>query len=106
MKFLPLFLVCLLLPFLARADGKTEYVTGAFAGIEEGDYMYFKLRTSAGIEAFMISRDSKSAEEVMANPARYAGRKCRAKIEIAKEYIPEAGEQMEVKTLIGIEWLR
>ena len=52
----------------------------------------------------MMDPDSKSVAQVLDNPKRFIGKKCRAKIETSREFIEEAGQTMEVTTLVGVEW--
>lgn len=79
-------------------------VEGTFTGIEEGDYMHWKMRTKAGEVTWFILKPDDSVEKVLKKPKAFIGRKCRITYKKSTETIPEAGGKMEVEQIISVEW--
>ena len=77
---------------------------GTFTGIEEGDYMHWKMRTAAGEATWFILNPDDSVETVLKNPQAFIGRPCRITWKKSTENIPEAGGNMEVEQILSVEW--
>ena len=77
---------------------------GTFTGIEQGDYMHWRMRTKTGEATWFILDPGDSVEKVLQNPAAYIGRQCRITWKKSTENIPEAGGNMEVEQILSVEW--
>lgn len=81
-------------------------VDGTFIGIEEGDYAHWQMRSKDGEEvSFFILRPDASIENVLENPKKYAGKKCRVTTKKGMEDIPEAGGKQEIEQVLSVEWI-
>jgi len=55
--------------------------------------------------SYFILKGDATVDKVLGKPKAYVGRKCRVKLKISMENIPEAGGKMEVTQVLGVEWL-
>jgi len=89
----------------APAKPKTALTAeGTFTGIEQGDYMHWKMHTKAGDVSYFILKPDASVEKVLKNPKPFTGRKCRITWKKTTENIPEAGGKMEIEQIVSVEW--
>gem|GEM_PF-7036749 len=80
---------------------------GVFTGIDQGDYAHWKMRTADGKEvSYFILRPDASVEKVIANPKKFAGKKCRVTWKKSVENIPEGGGKMEIEQILSVEWTK
>lgn len=85
----------------AAAHGQTD---GTFAGIEQGDYGHFLVKTGAGKqESFFILRPDKSVQAFLDHPDKLKGRKVRVHWEERDENIPEAGGRQRIKVVTKVD---
>jgi hypothetical protein len=101
-------LVALALAALALPGRTAESVTltGTFQGIEQGDYAYFLLRTDAGAdESLMILQTDAALDEFVEKADALKGVRVKARVEDRKEHIPEAGGEIDVRVIVGVEKL-
>ena len=90
-------------PLLA-APAKKGQSDGTFAGIEQGDYAHFRLKSAKGKEeSFFILRPDKSVDSYLKNEAKLKGRKVRVHWEERDEQIPEAGGKQRIKIATRVE---
>lgn len=80
---------------------------GIFQGITQGDYYYVNITDNNGIEhGFMILESFVGQKDIdFENPMRQTGKKCRFTWMRQKNYIPEAGEELERDKLISFAWI-
>ena len=76
---------------------------GTFAGIEQGDYAHFLVKTPKGQESYFILRPDKSVQSYLDNPNKLKGRKIRVYWEERNENIPEAGGKQKIKLVTKVE---
>lgn len=89
----------------AKTAAAAQVTVGIFAGIEEGDYAHWNMRTAAGKElSLFVLRPDASVEKVLENPKAFAGRKCKVTWKESTEDIPEAGGKMKVQQILSVEW--
>lgn len=89
-----------------KAEAASSTVEGVFKGVEEGDYMHWKMRVGGEDVSYFVLRPEPSVEKVLENPDSYVGRKCRATIKTSMENIQEAGGKIEVEQVLSVEWLK
>jgi hypothetical protein len=91
----------------ARSSGGAKVTAGVFAGIEEGDYFHWNMRTTGGEEvSYFILHPDASVDRVLEDPAAYVGRRCRVTWKKSTEDIPEAGGKMQVEQILSVQWLK
>ncbi|HLP57228.1 MAG TPA: hypothetical protein VK186_00290 [Candidatus Deferrimicrobium sp.] len=80
---------------------------GIFRGISQGDYYYVNITDNNGIEhGFMILEGFVGQKDIdFENPMKQAGKKCRFTWMRQKNFIPEAGEELEREKLISFAWI-
>jgi len=84
----------------------TSELTGTFQGIEQGDYAYFKLHTDAGAdESLMILQTDAAIDDFVEHADSLVGTRVKVRIEDRKQDIPEAGGEIDVRVLLGVEKL-
>ncbi len=111
MKTLSLLLGLLLAgPSLVLAEkpsaAPTNVSTGVFAGIEQGDYFYLKLKPSSGEEeSFMILDDGNGLKAFVDKPKKFMGKKIRVEWQEREVEIPEAGGKIQTKVAVGAKKL-
>lgn len=89
----------------SKAKVAAKVTEGTFAGIEEGDYFHWNMRSKSGEEvSFFILNPDDSVDKVVENPKAFAGRKCRVTWKKSTENIPEAGGKMEIEQILSVEW--
>ncbi len=86
-----------------RAEEKTEGASGStegtFAGIEQGDYAHFQIKTKTGADAsFIILQVDKSVQSFLDSPVKLKGRKVR--VFWKEKTIPEAGGMEKTVTKV------
>ena len=97
--------LCLFIALPLRA-AEPIALTGTFQGIEQGDYAYFLLRTDAGDdESLMILQTDAALEEFVEHADAWMGARVKARVEDRKENIPEAGGEIDVRVIVGVERL-
>ena len=84
----------------AATKGRTK---GTFAGIEQGDYAHFLVKTPKGRESFFILRPDKSVQSYLDNPDKLKGRKVRVRWEERDENIPESGGKQRIKVVTRVD---
>jgi len=89
-----------------KAEASSSSVEGVFKGIEEGDYMHWKMRVGGEDVSYFLLRPEPSVEKVLENPDSYIGRKCRVAVKKSMENIPEAGGRIEIEQVLSVEWLK
>lgn len=87
-----------------KAEG-VQQAEGTFTGIEQGDYLHWKMKTAQGKERsfFMLQPDA-ALEKTIAAPDKFVGRKCRVSWKTSVENIPEAGRNMKIDQIVTVEW--
>jgi len=87
------------------AVGSLQMTEGTFAGIEQGDYAHWKMRTNTGekISYFILKPDA-SVEKILDNPSSQIGQKCRVQWKSTVENIPEAGGKINLSEIVSVEW--
>ncbi len=93
----------------ARSSGGAgaKVTAGVFAGIEEGDYFHWNMKTIGGEEvSYFILHPDASVDRVLEDPAAYVGRRCRVTWKKSTEDIPEAGGKMQVEQILSVQWLK
>lgn len=91
----------------ADSDAKEEVLEGTFAGLEQGDYFYFKVKSENGEEkSLMVLHPDKTYEEIEANPQKFIGKKVKVYWVKSKENIPENGGETEVEKYLRAEVLK
>lgn len=89
----------------AKAVAALKTTSGTFAGIEEGDYAHWNMKTDKGEDAsYFILKPDASIEKVLADPKPFIGKKCIVKWKASKENIPEAGGKIDIEQVISVEW--
>ena len=98
-------LVTLALAATALSESRTRKGTtnGTFAGIEQGDYAHFLVKTAKGQESYFVLRPDKSVQSYLDNPNKLKGRKVRVSWEERNEAIPEAGGKQKIKVVTKVE---
>ncbi len=99
------------LAFAASAFGESRAskgtTDGTFAGIEQGDYAHFLVKTAKGKqESYFVLRPDRSVQSYLDNPDKLKGRRIRAHWEERNENIPEAGGKQRIKVLTKVEQRR
>lgn len=92
-----------------RSSGGTgaKVTAGVFAGIEEGDYFHWNMRTIDGEEvSYFILHAEASVDKVLEDPAAFVGRRCRVIWKKSLEDIPEAGGKIQVEQILSVQWLK
>lgn len=93
----------------ARSSGGAgaRVMAGVFAGVEEGDYFHWNMRTTGGEDvSYFILHPDASVDRVLEDPAAYVGRRCRVTWKKSTEDIPEAGGRMQVEQILSVQWLK
>jgi hypothetical protein len=91
----------------ARSSGGAKVTAGVFAGIEEGDYFHWNMKTTGGEEvSYFILHPDASVDRVLEDPAAYVGRRCRVTWKKSTEDIPEAGGKMQIEQILSVQWLK
>ena len=77
---------------------------GTFAGIEQGDYAHFLVKTARGKqESYFVLRPDKSVQAYLDNPVKLKGRRIRVRWEERNENIPEAGGKQRIKIVTKVD---
>lgn len=90
-------------PAAKAAAGAT--LEGTFTGIEEGDYAHWTMNTGAGERSFFILKTNAAIEKVLAQPAKFKGRRCAITWKKGMQDIPEAGGRIEVEQILDVRWI-
>ena len=81
--------------------------TGAFKGIEEGDYFHFHITDAKKNDvSYFIMKPDKSVEAVLANPASFVGKRCRVEWKTSVVDVPSAGGKISLTEILSVEWLK
>lgn len=78
---------------------------GKFTGIEEGDYAHWNMTTGAGERSFFILKTNAAIEKVLAQPAKFKGKRCAITWKKGMQDIPEAGGRIEVEQILDVRWI-
>ena len=88
----------------AESRATKGYTDGTFAGIEQGDYAHFLVKTAKGKqESYFILRPDKSVQAYLDNPDKLKGRRVRVHWQERNENIPEAGGKQRIKVVTKID---
>jgi hypothetical protein len=80
--------------------------TGVFTGIEEGDYFHWMMRPQGGeIVTFFILNTTPAIDAAIANPGQFLGKSCRVTWRSKVMNIPEAGGNIDITEILGVQWL-
>ncbi len=79
---------------------------GTFAGIEQGDYFYLRLKTSGNEEeSYMILQSEGLLDQIASEPDRYVGKKLKVHWQEKVIHIPEAGGSQQMTICVQVELL-
>lgn len=82
----------------------TEIAEGTFAGIEQGDYAYFLIKTKEGEEkSFMVLQTDAVFEQIMEEPKLYIGKPVKVYWEKTVENLDAAGGKVEIEKYLKSE---
>lgn len=91
----------------AEAGAGSGVTEGKFLRIEEGDYFHWVMQEQGGGEvSFFLLKPDKSVEQVVEEPGKFTGRKCRVTWKDTTEFLPEAGRKVDVRQVLSVEWLK
>ena len=80
---------------------------GTFVRIDEGDYFHFVMADKKGEEvSYFILKGDASVDQVIEEPGKFVGKKCRVHWKASTENIPEAGGKIEIEQIVSVEWLK
>ncbi|MEP2777569.1 MAG: hypothetical protein ABJQ29_07450 [Luteolibacter sp.] len=80
--------------------------SGVFTGIDEGDYMHWMIRPQGGeIISFFILNTTPEIEKVIHNPGQFLGKSCRVTWRNTVINSPNAGGNIDITELLGVQWL-
>ncbi|HAS41219.1 MAG TPA: hypothetical protein DCS93_12110 [Microscillaceae bacterium] len=75
----------------------TTFVEGTFTGLEQGDLFYFNVKDANGKDwSFTVRQTDATYEKVSNNEAAYKGKKVKVFYQKKKEYIENAGAEIEM----------
>lgn len=101
-------LIVLTLTFAASAFSESRATKGTtdgtFAGIEQGDYAHFLVKTAKGRqESYFVLRPDKSVQAYLDNAKKLKGRRIRVHWEERNENIPEAGGKQRIRLVTKVD---
>ena len=101
-------IIAVTLAFAVSASGESRVskgtTDGTFAGIEQGDYAHFLVKTAKGKqESYFVLRPHKSVQAYLDNPTKLKGRRIRVHWEERNENIPEAGGKQRIKLVTKVD---
>ena len=93
-------------PGKAGASEAAQVVEGVFLGIEQGDYLHWNMRTTAGDDfSLFILKPGASVTKAADNPEAFKGKRCRVTWKASTEFVPETGGKTEIDQILAVEWL-